>query len=57
MAVEASVDSSRFDVVLGGAVVASEEYAVGFVVGCVYLVTEGGHYGAVVDIDQGASRD
>ena len=57
VAVEASVDSSCLDVILGEAVVASEEYAIGFVVGCVYLVAEAGHYGAVVDIDQGASRD
>ena len=45
VAVEASVDSSPFDVAPGKAVVASEEYAIGFVVSCVCHVTEGDHYG------------
>ena len=56
-AVEASVDSSRFNVVSGIAVAASDEYTVSFRVKCVYLVTEGNHYGAVVDVVQGASCD
>ena len=55
VAVEASVDSSRFDVVPGIAVAASEEYTVSFIVKCVYLVTEGDHYGVVADVVQGAS--
>ena len=52
--VEASVGSSRFGV---EAVVASEERTVGFAVSCVCLVAEGGHYGAVVGVVQGASCD
>ena len=54
VAVEASVGSSRFDV---EAVVASEEHTVGVAVSCVCLAAEGGHYGAVVGVVQGASCD
>ena len=54
VAVEASVDSSRFDVVPGAAVAASEEYTVSFIVNYVYLVAESDHYGAVIDVVQSA---
>ena len=57
VAVVAFVDSSRFGVVSGVAVVASEGYAVGLVVICVCLVAKGDHYGAVVDVVQGTSCD
>ena len=55
VAVVASVDSSRFDVVSGVAVVAPEEHAAGFVVGCVRPVAEGDHYRSMVDVFQGGS--
>ena len=47
VAVEASVDSSCFNVVSGVAVPASEEYTISFIVECTYLVMEGDDYGAV----------
>ena len=55
VAIDARAGSSRFDVVPGVAVDASEEYTVSCIVNYLYLVVEGDHFGAVVDVVQGAS--
>ena len=57
MAVKASDNPFRFDVIPGVAVLAPEEDTVSFVVCCISFVAEGDHDGSLVDIFQRVSCD
>ena len=57
MAVKASDDPFRFDVISGEAVLAPEEDSVGFVVCCVRFVVEGDHDRSLGDVFQGVPCD
>ena len=57
MAVKASDNPFRFDVIPGVAVLAPEEDTVSFVVCCVRFVAEGDHDGSLGDMFQRVSCD